>query len=95
MKMSARQLMIEMAVALLLATFAMSLDDVHATHNEQLGTAPMTCEQRLPALDESDTQTENGVSKGSSISDETANCLSAGKAGNNKKQNSNWLRLLP
>lgn len=75
--MTAKQLMLEMVLALLLAIFAMSLDDVHATNNRDVYGMQATCLQRLPALAEMTEQPDNSALGGLSFSDESPNCLSA------------------
>jgi hypothetical protein len=95
LKMSAKRLIIEMALALLLATFAMSLDDVHATAYQNLSNDQATCEQRLLALAEANAQTDNGPIEGRSISDESLSCGSTGGPVKAKNKKNDWLKLLP
>ena len=71
--MSAKRLMVEMVLALMLAIFAMSLDDVHANASTEFDGA--TCLQ-LPALAGQTGQADNHAHGGHSSSDESS-CSSA------------------
>lgn len=93
--MSAKRLMIEMALALVLATFAMSLDDVHATDSQNANDGKENCEQRLPALAERSAQSDNRSLESRATSDESLTCLSAGGPAKANNKNNDWLRLLP
>ena len=84
-----------MAVALLLATFAMSLDDVHATASQNPNGDQAACQQRLPALAETTEQSDNPAPEGRSIGDGSLSCLSAGGPAKAIKKNNDWLKLLP
>ena len=74
-EMSAKQLMLEMVLALLLAIFAMSLDDVHATSSRDFDAVNATCLQ-LPALSGQTGQADNDARGGHTSSDESS-CSSA------------------
>ena len=93
--MSAKQLMIEMVVALLLATFAMSLDDVHANASQDANRGKSTCQQRLPALAGSTERLDNLSPEGRSISDESQACASTDDPAKPNSKDNDWLRLLP
>jgi len=93
--MSPKQLMIEMALALILATFAMSLDDVHATASEDAKGGQATCLQRLPALSEVTEKPDNRSLEDHSISDESQTCLSARDPAKANGKANDWLSLLP
>ena len=94
-KMSAKRLMIEMVLALLLATFAVSLDEVHATASQDLGNDNTSCEQRLPALAGLTEQSDNIPIEGRSIVDESAGCASTVDPVKAKNKKNDWLKLLP
>ena len=85
-----------MALALLLVTFAMSLDDVHATASQHSRAADNpACQEGLPALAGIAAQTDNDLSAGRSISDESLGCTSTADPMKTKSKKNDWLKLLP
>ena len=93
--MTANRLIIEMALALLLATFAMSLDYVHATASQHPGAANTACQEGLPALAGIAAPTDNGLIAGRSISDESLGCAATADPVKVNNKKNDWLKLLP
>lgn len=93
--MSAKRLMLEMAVALLLATFAMSLDDVHATASQYSSADYTACQEGLPALAGIATPADNDLLAARSISDESLGCAAKADPVKVNTKKNDWLKLLP